>query len=78
MKPFDAFCGLASVVINKFCSHLLAMLPWEASAKSLAQDVFITDLSEKFAELRRQIQEDTQRLLQPMCHDRRRFQCLRC
>ena len=39
----------------------------EASAKSLAQDVFITDLSEKFAELRRQIQEDTQRLLQPMC-----------
>eukprot|EP00435_Cladocopium_sp_Y103_P012299 s161_g3.t1 len=41
----------------------------EASAKSLAQDVFITDLSEKFAELRRQIQEDTQRLLQPMQHD---------
>jgi len=35
----------------------------------LAQDVFITDLSEKFAELRRQIQEDTQRLLQPMQHE---------
>jgi len=41
----------------------------EASAKSLAQDVFITDLSEKFAELRRQIQEDTQRLIEPMQQD---------
>ena len=38
----------------------------KASAKSLAQEFVMADLSEKFAELRRQIQEDSQALLQPM------------
>ncbi|CAJ1399739.1 unnamed protein product [Effrenium voratum] len=37
----------------------------EASAKSLAQDIF-ADLSDKFVELRRQIHEDTQQLVGPM------------
>ena len=45
------------------------MMALKASAKSLAQEFAMADFSEKFLELRRQIQEDVTSLLQPMQKD---------